>query len=114
MLEIVVEDLSRYTSVRLLGEFNADILGAFRETISELDNRPQVVIDLTDVTFMDSAGLGGLIGGTHRIKEKGASVTVVSGTPAIRSLLSTSGFDQVVSVMESSEAAEDALSPTTG
>ena len=58
---------------------------------------------------MDSAGLGALIGGIRRAREAGGDVAVACSRPTLTRLLHTTGFDRIVPVTETVEAAATAL-----
>lgn len=109
MLEIEVEETDGYTLCRPVGELDAYTVTTFRESLGELANRPQVVIDLSDVPFMDSAGLGALIGGIRRARENGGEVAVACSRPTLTRLLHTTGFDRIVPVTETVDDAVAAL-----
>ena len=80
-----------------------------REVLAELSTLPRVLIDLSEVPFMDSAGLGALIGGIRRAREADGEVTVACSRPTLTRLLHTTGFDRIVPVTETLEDAVDAL-----
>ena len=84
-------------------------MGEFRETLSNIENVHWLIIDLSEVPFMDSAGLGALIGAIRRVREGGGDVAVVSKNPGLNKLLHTTGFDRIVPVTESIEDALAAL-----
>ncbi len=109
MLDIQLEEPGDYVVCRPVGELDAFTVGQFRETLSELANRPQLLIDLSEVPFMDSAGLGALIGGIRRVREAGGDVAVACSRPTLARLLHTTGFDRIVPVTESVDDAVSAL-----
>ncbi len=109
MLEIHVEDTGDYTLCRPIGELDAYTVGQFRESLVELSSKPRLLIDLSDVPFMDSAGLGALIGGIRRAREAQGDVSVACGRPTLTRLLHTTGFDRIVPVTETVEAAVQVL-----
>lgn len=109
VLEIHVEENDRYTLCRPSGELDAYTVGAFRESLSKLAGHSHLLIDLSEVPFMDSAGLGALIGGIRRAREADGAVAVACTRPALTRLLHTTGFDRIVPVTESLEEAEEAL-----
>ena len=112
MLEINVETSDEgdgYHLCRLSGEVDAYTVGEFRETLSNIENVRWLIIDLSEVPFMDSAGLGALIGAIRRVREGEGDVAVVSTNPGLNKLLHTTGFDRIVPVVESLEDALDAL-----
>lgn len=98
-----------YHLFRLTGEVDAYTVGEFREALAGLDGVNWLIIDLSEVPFMDSAGLGALIGGIRRVREGDGDVAVVSTTASLNRLLHTTGFDRIVPVTESLEDALEAL-----
>ena len=110
MLDIEVERAEDHTVCRPVGELDAYTVGQFREALSELATTPRLLIDLSAVPFMDSAGLGALIGGIRRAREAGGDVAVACSRPTLTRLLHTTGFDRIVPVTESVEDALAALS----
>ena len=109
MLEIETDESEGYALCRPVGELDAYTVGAFRDALGELAMKPRVVIDLSEVPFMDSAGLGALIGGIRRAREHGGDVAVACSRPTLTRLLHTTGFDRIVPVTETVEAAVSAL-----
>lgn len=105
MLEIEVATTDGYTLCRPVGELDAYTVNDFREALGEVAHVPALLIDLSNVPFMDSAGLGALIGGIRRARESGGEVAVACGRPTLTRLLHTTGFDRIVPVEETVEAA---------
>lgn len=93
------------------GELEAYTVPRFREALAGLTPGDRLVIDLSGVTFVDSAGLGALIGGIRRTRELGGDVVVACKRPAILRLLRTTGFDRIVSLVETQQEALIALGP---
>ncbi len=109
MLEIHVEQSEPYALCRPIGELDAYTVGEFREALGGLASSPRLLIDLSEVPFMDSAGLGALIGGIRRAREAGGDVAVACSRPTLTRLLHTTGFDRIVSVTETVEDAAASL-----
>lgn len=109
MLSITVEALDSYTLCRPEGELDAYTVGRFRQALAELSDAGRLLIDLSEVPFMDSAGLGALIGGIRRAREAGGDVAVACGRPTLTRLLHTTGFDRIVAVTETVTEAAEAL-----
>lgn len=109
MLEIHIDKNDDHTVCRPAGDLDAYTVAAFRERLTELAEEPRVVIDLSDVPFMDSAGLGALIGGIRKARDNDSKVVVACDRPALTRLLHTTGFDRIVPVTESYEDAVTAL-----
>ncbi len=109
MLEIAIQDNEAYTLIRPTGELDAYTVGTFRESLARLAEQGDLLIDLSEVSFMDSAGLGALIGGIRLSREAEHAVAVACNRPVLVRLLHTTGFDRIVPVSDSVEEAEDAL-----
>ena len=86
-----------------------DQLAAVRVAVDDLarSNGPATedppvdwVVDLREVTFMDSTGLG-FLAHTHRVvAERGGSVTVVSPSPLVMRTLTIVHLDEVLKIVE--------------
>jgi anti-sigma B factor antagonist len=82
------------------GELDAYSVAQFREAFAELADEPRVIVNLSGVQFIDSAGLGALIGGIRRVRESEGRVVIFSDREAITKLLHTTGFDRIVPVKD--------------
>jgi anti-sigma B factor antagonist len=94
---------------RPVGELDAFTVSQFRQALAELASSKRLVIDMSGIPFVDSAGLGALIGGIRRTRELGGDVAVACDRPTLVRLLRTTGFDRIVSVTETVEEAMAAL-----
>ncbi len=113
MLEINVEHNDDHTICRPSGEVDAYTVAQFRESLGELAETTRLIIDLSDVPFMDSAGLGALIGGIRKVRENEGEVAVACDRPSLTRLLHTTGFDRIVPVSESvRDALAELVEPT--
>ena len=109
MLDIQVDHGKGFTVCRPVGELDAYTVGQFREALGELAATPKLLIDMSEVPFVDSAGLGALIGGIRRARENGGDVAVCCNRPTLVRLLHTTGFDRIVTVAETIEEAAASL-----
>ena len=71
--------------LRVTGEVDLYTAPMLRERIRELAARGTVhlIADLGPVDFLDSTGLGVLVGGLKRLREDGGSLALVINTPRI-------------------------------
>jgi anti-sigma B factor antagonist len=116
VLEIQVDLVNGCTVCRPVGELDAFTVSQFRQALAELASSPRLLIDLAGVPFVDSAGLGALIGGIRRVRELGGDVAVACPRPTLTRLLHTTGFDRIVTVAPSVDEAAKSFgsSPTDG
>ncbi len=70
-------------------------------------------MDIREVPFVDSAGLGALVGGIRRLREAGTSVALCCNTPSVRRLLAVTGFDRMVPIIGTLAEAEEAIAPSS-
>jgi anti-sigma B factor antagonist len=101
MLKVEQEQTTEACTIcRPVGELDAFTVGHFREALAELASKPRLIIDMSGVSFIDSAGLGALIGGIRRTRELGGEVVVCCNRPSIVRTLQTTGFDRIVTMTE--------------
>src|SRR5437773_813184 len=78
---------------------SADLLAA---VVGELDaGATEVVVDLGGLDFMDSSGLGTLVGCWRRAKDARADLTVVDPSEDVRTILEITGLDQILPIRNS-------------
>jgi anti-sigma B factor antagonist len=77
------------------GEIDISTVAQLRERLFELaDNGGTLIVDLNRVTFIDSAGLGALVGTARRAAAHGGSLHAVCAQPQPRKLLWMTGVDR--------------------
>jgi anti-sigma B factor antagonist len=69
----------------------------------------RVVIDLTEVSFLDSTALGVLIGAVKRLRSRGGALAIVNTEPSIAKTFEITGLDQIFTIVPSREEALAAL-----
>ena len=99
--------------LRIAGEIDVYAAPDLRERIIQLvdDGVVQLLVDLREVTFLDSTGLGVLVGSLRRVRARDGSLTLVSDTCRILKLFRVTGLDRVFvlrpSVQEAAAADPD-------
>ena len=62
-------------------------------------NRPaELVLDLSGVSFMDSSGLGLILGRYTKAKELGVNFSVQNPTPATMKIISLAGGERMINI----------------
>lgn len=87
-----------HTICRPVGDLDAFTVRHFRQAVADLAGTPRLIIDLSGTTFIDSAGLGALIGAIRRTREAGGEVAVACDRANLVRVLHGTGFDRVVTV----------------
>lgn len=90
------------------GEIDVSSVGAFRDALSEAARAgaDRLVIDLSEVSFIDSSGLGALVDAQNQLRRDERQLVVVapSGTAAAV-LLELAGLRGRLSIVETREGA---------
>jgi anti-sigma B factor antagonist len=98
------------TVVKAAGEVDVFTAPQLREALgvaTDGENR-QVIVDLEDVDFLDSTGLGVLVFGLKRIRERGGDLSVVCRHEQILKVLNITGLSKILQVHASLEDAAPA------
>ena len=85
--------------VQIEGELDHCSAGRVRATLDALIADPHVkrlVIDLEKLTFMDSSGIGMMIGRYKRMRSRGGTMGVMPGNARIERMMELSGLYQIV------------------
>lgn len=107
-LEIELKSYRDVLLVRLFGELDHHTAENVRQEIDrelEKDRYPHVVLNLAELTFMDSSGLGVFLGRYKKINEYGGTLAVCSLHPSIRRLFDLSGMFNIITEYEHEEDA---------
>lgn len=88
----------RFGVLIVAGELDMSNAEAFRDRLRELTagDGARVIVDLSGVQFMDSAGLGVLIGGLKQVRLTGGSLRVVGSNAQIVELFHVTGIYKVL------------------
>jgi anti-sigma B factor antagonist len=91
----------------LHGEIDLNVSPEIASTFNELvqTKPPRVVVDLTNVTYIDSSGLAVLVVGMQQVKEYGGKFALVGLQSDVRSILETARLDQFFATYPHVEAA---------
>ena len=102
-----VSNQGTQTIVALAGEIDLSNHVALRTALNDLivGGSVDLVLDLTDVTFMDSTGLGAMIGTRRRVHAFQGSLAIVLTNDAILRVFEVTGLDKVFDLYDSRAAA---------
>ncbi len=85
----------------LRGELDHHSVKEIREVIDEklIDYRPlRVILDLREVSFSDSAGLGLILGRYTRVRDYGGQVSLVNVSEDFMKILRLAGVDRFLAI----------------
>ncbi|MEM8777500.1 MAG: STAS domain-containing protein [Cyanobacteria bacterium P01_G01_bin.49] len=97
--------------IQPIGLFDGTKAPQFQQQISDsVQNDVKIiVIDLKDVTFMDSSGLGALVLSLKRVRAAGAKLLLCSTNEQIAMLFKLTSMDRVFEIFSSREELEQKL-----
>lgn len=98
--------------VRVNGELDMVVTDEFRAKVErKLDEHPvrNLIINLQGVKFIDSSGLGVILGRYKRITTGGGKVAIVGAAPQVIKILELAGLLKIMSLHEKEEQALQAL-----
>jgi anti-sigma B factor antagonist len=95
--------------LRIEGRLTMVNAPALRASVGEAveAGRTTVVIDLAACTFMDSSGLGAIVGGLKAARQAGGDLRIARLTPQVRTVLELTNLDRVLRPHDTVEAALD-------
>ena len=104
---IEVEQTAAGVRIALFGELDLSTVVELRDELrtAEALHPALLVLDLTDLDFMDSMGLGVLIGAVRRARMEERRLVVVPGPKQIESLLRLTGVDKMLDTAKTSAEA---------
>jgi anti-sigma B factor antagonist len=106
MLRLDVVDVAEVAVCNVAGDLDGTTASRFRQAFAACVGRPGLVIDLSEMVFIDGAGLTALVGGIRRARELSTEVAIACSRPTLRRVLDHVGLNRIVSV---SGGTEDAL-----
>lgn len=95
------------TVLRPEGEIDVATAPELRQNLIDAINggATRVVVDMAGVTFIDSTGLGVLVGAMKRATSRGGEVVVERVPPAIRRVFEVTGLDRAIETLPPGETA---------
>jgi anti-sigma B factor antagonist len=90
----VQSDREGIPTVEVAGDVDVATSAAFRAALHEALDRGDgnLVVDLARLDFIDSSGLGVLVGTLKRARERGGSVRIENPAPSARKILAITGL----------------------
>jgi len=108
-MDIRAEIRGRTILARLTGEIDLAITDRLRSTLENmLDSNEEIkniVLNLSGVTYIDSSGLGVLLGRYKRISRQGGKMFIVGAVPQVKKILEMSGLFNIMQECPSEEYA---------
>lgn len=93
--------------VRLSGELDAHTSGQLRSLLNELllAGQGNLVLDLSGLSFLDSAGLAALLSAAKGTRRGGGRLLLSGPAPGVRRVMALTGIDVVLTTVDSVDEA---------
>ena len=93
--------------IAVSGEIDVATAPQLRESLHRViaQGEATVMLDLLDVTFLDSTALGVLVGALKRCRELGGELHIVVADPRIMKIFEITGLTNVFTIADSLQAA---------
>jgi anti-sigma B factor antagonist len=108
-IEIDMTEGSGYRVLKPTGDLDVYTVGSLRDALGTMveEEAPRVVVELDAVPFMDSSGLGALMGGVRRLREAGGDLAIACTREQHLKLFTITGFGEGVSIAPTVEEAAE-------
>jgi len=107
VLTLDLSQRAEHLVLAVRGELDLESSPPFRQRLAELTGhgQPPLLIDLSDLRFVDSSGLGALLATVRLPEERRPRIVVTATDHPVRRLLRTTRMDALLQVYPSVEAA---------
>ena len=115
--ELTEEELdSRTHLIAVSGEIHVSTAPQFSRRLNDAigQGKTAVVLDLSDVTFIDSTGLSVLLNGLRRVTRRGGRMAIVCTNPTVLRLFEITRLDTTFDIVGSREDAVKAVRGDAG
>ena len=115
-LRIRLRKLGNVPVLELEGELDAYTCSRLREAMIEAieEGGANLVVNMKDVEYIDSSGLGTLVGGLKRVSEKQGVIAVCCTNPQIRKVFDITGLVKVFPIYGSEQEAVEGVGSLAG
>lgn len=102
LMEINVFEMHRVTLIELSGRVDSTNANQLGETLNEqIDaGRYQLVVDLSRVDYISSAGLRELVAALKRVKQSNGDLRLTTLTPRVRDVFAVAGLDAIFQIFQ--------------
>ncbi len=109
MTNIHVEQRDGFGVVRPEGRLNMVAARQLKAALGELvdGGTHRIVVDLADTTFIDSSGLGALIGGVKSTRQRGGDLRIARPTASVMTVLDLTNLSKVLRPRDDVDTAFD-------
>lgn len=106
-MEFSYEVKDSYAEIRAAGRLNMVAAPQLREFVADVvaSGSPRIVVNLAETAFMDSSGLGALIGCLKAARQAGGDLRIAAAQPQVKMVLELTSMDRVLMPYASADEA---------
>lgn len=106
VVTVTTDERDGVVIVSVGGEVDAHTAPEVQQAVhAAIGSNIRLIVDLTDVTFLDSTGLGVLVTALKRVREADGSLDLVVTSPRVLKVFTLTGLDVVIPIHETLDAA---------
>lgn len=107
MVTIEHEEYKRVDLIKVIGRIDSSNASKLEEALKNRqdDGRYRLVLELSEVEYMSSAGLRALVGALRESKRHSGDVRIASPSERMQEVLDLAGLDSVFRIFEDTTAA---------
>jgi anti-sigma B factor antagonist len=110
-LETSVRSINGIPVIDVAGEIDLYTAPAFRDILRQAfdDGHRRILVNMSQVRYVDSSGFGTLLGATKRLRPSGGSISLVGCNPSIQKMLRVTRLNTLFGVFDAEDDAVAAL-----
>lgn len=111
-MEVIINIEDRNLIVKIKGDIDhhtAEEIKEKTETNYKRLNAKNIIFDFQDVSFMDSSGIGMIIGRYKNIEKQGGNVAVYNVSESVKIIFNMSGLHKIITCCDTLEETLDKL-----
>jgi len=111
-MNIIKEKEDSVLILKLIGRLDAATIGELKDCVRQNVNEKTVnfVIDLAEVDFVDSSGLGGLVASLRTVNKEGGEMKISTLRPDVRSIFELTRLHRLFEIFDDSSSAANSFS----
>ena len=102
-LELTTTQEGDVTVVEMSGELDFSTAPQFRALVATMPSEPpapDVRLDMSNVTYVDSVGIGLLVSARKRVHGSGGTLELVDASPSVRRVIEISGLTEYLGLTD--------------
>jgi anti-sigma B factor antagonist len=102
ILEVTTQDAGGQVTISLKGELDLSSVGKVQEELRRVEAEAPalLVLDLSDLTFLDSTGLRAVVTADERARENGRRFVVVRGPDAVQRVFAITRLEERLEMVD--------------